>query len=146
MVVAPLLNKGITLAVLSEFGNIPKFIDLFTNWDKIGDIIWRIHLRALAGYDDMWHALFFKLDMILSIWLGVTSRNRIEFDIDWKSWGSSSVDWKESEISRPIDAKKLFSLSEISWFSLYSMSLDIRDLIELFFLQWFGLRNPLIKF
>ena len=114
---------------MSEFENIPRFSDLFTRWDKIGDTIWQLNQRALAGCDDMWQTLFSKLYMILLMWLGLTSRNRMELDIDWMFWGMSSVDWKELEICRPNDAKKLLNLLEMSWFALYSVTLHMRDLI-----------------
>ena len=89
-----LFNKGIILAVLSEFGNTPRLSHLFTRGYRIGDIMWRIHLRAFAGYDDIGHALFSKLVMILSMWLGLASRKKIELAIDKIFRGKSPVEWK----------------------------------------------------
>ena len=102
MVLTPFLNKCIALTVLSEFGYIPRFSEINTKlWDRKRDTIWRIPLRAPAGYKDMWHALFFKLDMILSIWSGLTLRNRGALAIYCVLCGNPHVDWKELEVSGP---------------------------------------------
>ena len=89
---------------------------------------------------------FFRLVRITLVRLGLISRNRKDLAVDLNFWGKFVCDCKNLDLSRHIDAKKWFSSSEMSWFASYSLSLHIRDIIELLFLGWIGFRNLLKYF